>query len=181
MLRRRELLWSFWGLIALFVPGVVRAEHYLDVDEAGRVLFPEADSFTSVTAELDRDAKKRIKKESGMRVRNDRVEALRVQRGAETTGWVYLDEVIGKHEFITYAVGIDAARAVRGIEILDYRETKGGEVRAASWRAQFSGKSAADPLRLGKDVENISGATLSCRNLTDGVRRLLATHALLER
>jgi Na+-translocating ferredoxin:NAD+ oxidoreductase RnfG subunit len=103
------------------------------------------------------------------------------QRGAEAIGWVYLDEVIGKHEFITYALGIDAAGAVRGIEILDYRETKGGEVREAKWRAQFRGRTTADPLRLGREIQNISGATLSCRNLTDGVRRLLATHALLVR
>jgi len=178
MLRRREFL---GGLLALLVPRLVRAEHYLDLDEAARVLFPEADAFTPAAAELDREAQKRIKKESGMRVRNRRVEALRAQRGGETIGWIYLDEVIGKHEFITYALGIDAGGAVRGIEILDYRETKGGAVREAAWRAQFRGKTGLDPLRLGKDIQNISGATLSCRNLTDGSRRLLATHAALGR
>lgn len=178
MLRRRDFL---GGLLALLVPRLGRAEHYLDFDEAAHVLFPEADGFTPATAELDSAARKRIKKESGMRVRNSRVEGLMAQRGAETVGWVYLDEVIGKHEFITYALGTDAKRIVRGIEILDYRETKGGAVREAKWRAQFRGKTGADPLHLGKDIQNISGATLSCRNLTDGVRRLIATHAVLGR
>jgi Na+-translocating ferredoxin:NAD+ oxidoreductase RnfG subunit len=178
MLRRREVL---WGLLMLLMPRLVRAEHYLDFDEAARVLFPDADGFASVTAELDGAARKRIKSESGMRVRGSRVEGITAQRAGETIGWVYLDEVIGKHEFITYAVGIDAERAVRGIEILDYRETKGGAVREAKWRVQFRGKTSDDPLRLGKDIQNISGATLSCRNLTDGVRRLLATHAVLGR
>lgn len=178
MLRRRAFL---WGLLALLAPRGVRAEHYLDLDEAARVLFPEADGLAPFEAELDGAAKKRIKHESGMRVRSSTVEGIRVQRGAETSGWVYLDEVIGKHEYITYAVGIDASGAVRGIEILDYRETKGGAVREAFWRAQFRGKTGADRLRLGKDIENISGATLSCRNLTDGVRRLIATHAELGR
>jgi Na+-translocating ferredoxin:NAD+ oxidoreductase RnfG subunit len=178
MLRRRELL---LGLLALLVPRVGRAEHYLDFAEAARVLFPEADGFESAPAELDSAARKRIKSESGMRVRKRRVESLRARRGEATIGWVYRDEVIGKHEFITYALGIDAKRAVRGIEILDYRETKGGEVREAKWRAQFLGKTGADRLRLGKDIRNISGATLSCRNLTDGTRRLLATHDVLGR
>jgi len=178
MLRRREVL---WGLLALLVPRLGRAEHYLDFDESARVLFPDADGFAPVVAELDRAAQKRVKSESGVRVRKGRVEALMARRGAETIGWVYLDEVIGKHEFITYALGVDANRAVRGIEILDYRETYGGEVRAATWRAQFHGRTAADPLRLSKDIQNVSGATLSCRNLTDGVRRLLATHAALAR
>jgi Na+-transporting NADH:ubiquinone oxidoreductase subunit NqrC len=65
---------------------------------------------------------------------------------------------------------------VRGIEILEYRESYGHEIRNDAWRRQFAGKSAADPLRLEQDIRNISGATLSCRHVTDGVRRLLALH-----
>jgi Na+-translocating ferredoxin:NAD+ oxidoreductase RnfG subunit len=159
----------------------VRAEHYLDLDEAARVLFPEADGFSPAPAQLDRDAIKRVRRQSGMRVRNPRIESLAARAGDATLGWVYRDEVIGKHEFITYALAIDASRAVRGVEIMDYRETWGGAVREAKWRAQFVGRTAADPLRLGKDVQNVSGATLSCRNVTDGVRRLLVTHAVLGR
>jgi len=181
MLRRRDFIWGLWGSLMLLTSRVVRAEHYLDLDEAARVLFPEADDFKPAAAELDRAEKDRIRSESGMRVRKSQVQGLMARRGTETIGWVYLDEVIGKHEFITYSVGIDAEDAVRGIEILDYRETKGGAVREAIWRMQFRGKTGADALRLGKDIENISGATLSCRNLTDGVRRLLATHAVLGR
>jgi Na+-translocating ferredoxin:NAD+ oxidoreductase RnfG subunit len=41
---------------------------------------------------------------------------------------------------------------------------------------QFAGKTAADPLRLDGDIKNISGATLSCRHITDAVKRLLATY-----
>ena len=67
-------------------------------------------------------------------------------------------------------------RMLRGIEILDYRESHGGEIRDAKWRAQFLGKTAADPLQLDRDIRNISGATLSCRHVTDGVKRLLALY-----
>jgi hypothetical protein len=88
-------------------------------------------------------------------------------------GWFIVDQVLGKHELITYALGIDAQGRARGIEILEYRESHGGEVRDAAWRAQFAGKTAADPLKLDRDIRNISGATLSCRHVTDGVKRLL--------
>ena len=80
---------------------------------------------------------------------------------------------------ITYAVAIDPAGTVRGIEILDYRETYGGEIRNPKWRQQFVGKRNGAALRLGGDIQNISGATLSSRHVTDGVRRLLATFALV--
>ena len=46
-------------------------------------------------------------------------------------------------------------------------------MRLAPWRKQFVGKSSRDPVALNADIKNISGATLSCRHLTEGVRRLL--------
>jgi Na+-translocating ferredoxin:NAD+ oxidoreductase RnfG subunit len=57
---------------------------------------------------------------------------------------------------------------------MSYRETHGDEIRRKTWRDNFDGKSLADPLKLGKDIPNISGATLSCRNVTDGVKRVLS-------
>jgi FMN-binding protein len=91
-------------------------------------------------------------------------------------GWFIVDEVLGKHEFITYALGLNADGSVRSLEILVYLESHGHEIRDAEWRRQFIGKTAADPLRLDRDIRNISGATLSCRHVTDGVKRLLTLH-----
>ncbi|MGY4287186.1 hypothetical protein ACVWXO_006406 [Bradyrhizobium sp. LM2.7] len=92
---------------------------------------------------------------------------------ASSGGIVVIDRVLGKHEYIKYAVGITAGGTVKQIEILEYNESYGYEVRAASWRSQFVGKSASSPLQLNVDIKNISGATLSCKHITDGVRRLV--------
>jgi FMN-binding domain len=92
---------------------------------------------------------------------------------ASSGGLFVVDRVVGKHEFITVAVGINANGTVKAIEIMDYRESYGYEVRDASWRAQFVGKSAGAPLQLGEDIKNISGATLSSKHITDGVKRIL--------
>ncbi len=92
---------------------------------------------------------------------------------ASTGGWLVIDQVLGKHEMITYAVGINANGTVKQIEILQYNESYGYEVRNAPWRAQFVGKSAGSALQLNGDIKNISGATLSSKHVTDGVRRVL--------
>jgi len=68
------------------------------------------------------------------------------------------------------------AGAVRGVEILDYRETRGGEVARPPLARAIVGKRNGAPLALDNDIQNISGATLSCRHVTEGVRRLLALH-----
>jgi Na+-translocating ferredoxin:NAD+ oxidoreductase RnfG subunit len=96
-------------------------------------------------------------------------------------GTFYADAVIGKQEYIGYALALDAAGRVLRLDILEYRETHGWEIRNERWRAQFTGKTAADPVEVSRDIGNVSGATLSCRHVTDGVRRLLALNALLAR
>jgi Na+-transporting NADH:ubiquinone oxidoreductase subunit C len=97
----------------------------------------------------------------------------RVRSGERDLGWFLVDQVVGKSELITYALALDPHGAVLSVEILDYRESHGGEIRLAGWRKQFVGKSAADPVELNRDIKNISGATLSCRHVTEGVQRML--------
>ena len=79
---------------------------------------------------------------------------------------------------ITYAVGIAPNGSVKGIEILEYVESYGYEVADSQWRKQFIGKTASDPVKLNQDIQNISGATLSSKHLTDGVKRILVLYEL---
>jgi hypothetical protein len=95
---------------------------------------------------------------------------------ASNGGYVIVDRVVGKHEYITLAVGINPNGTVKQIEIMDYKESYGYEVREAQWRSQFVGKSASSPLQLNGDITNISGATLSSRHVTDGVKRILQVY-----
>jgi Na+-transporting NADH:ubiquinone oxidoreductase subunit NqrC len=62
------------------------------------------------------------------------------------------------------------------VDILQYRESYGGEVRDASWVAQFVGKSSGSALKVGQDIRNISGATLSSQHVAEGVKRILAAY-----
>ena len=116
------------------------------------------------------EQRREIERRTGVSVRAREQRVWRVTEG----GFFIVDEVLGKHEFITYATGLNADGSVRQIEILDYRESYGYEVRTPGWRRQFVGKRAADRLKLDDDIKNIGGATLSCRHITDGVKRLLA-------
>ena len=142
--------------------------------QAQVLLFP-GDKLTPVVVTLTSDQKKAIASASGVRVRNDTVQAWRAGSG----GWLIIDNVIGKHEFIDFAVAIKADGSVKGVEIMTYRESYGGEVKNPKWRAQFSGKSTAAPVKIDADIKNISGATLSSVHITEGVRRLLHTWSLV--
>jgi Na+-translocating ferredoxin:NAD+ oxidoreductase RnfG subunit len=161
------------ALAATLAPASAFAVEYMSAQLAERTMFPEADSFVpheiafdaALLAELDA---------AGVRARSARWTVVAAQHAGQTLGYVVIDEVIGKFELITYAVGLGPEGAVRQIEVLAYRESHGQEIRLAAWRRQFVGKTAASPLRVGEDIANISGATLSCTHVTEGVRRIVA-------
>lgn len=152
----------------------IHAVTYLTIEQAQAAIFP-GKKLTSADVTLTPEQRKVIAKASDVRVRNAELKVWKVEGG----GWLILDEVIGKHEFITYAVGLTGDGAVKQIEVMDYRETYGGQIRDEKWRAQFIGKKHGAKVKLDDDIQNISGATLSSRHITEGVRRLLATYELV--
>lgn len=172
-----------WSVLAalpatVLVAGTAHAADYLTAEQAQRALIPEAQSFVPYPVTLSAAQMQQIARLSGTAQRTAKPRVWRALRGGAALGWVIVDEVIGKHEYITYAAAISPDGHVIGVEILSYRESRGGQVRDPRWRARFRGKTLADPLRLNQDIPNISGATLSSRSVTDGVKRLLALHAV---
>lgn len=152
-----------WLMIpALIIPAAIPAPacavQYLTLEQAQQALFPEAAQFVRADVLMTGEVKKQIELTSGVRVRNTLQQVWRAEAGGNKLGWLVLDEVIGKHEFITYAVALLPDGTVKGIDILDYRETHGGEIKNEKWRAQFIGKKAGDAFRLDEDIKNISGA-----------------------
>jgi len=107
-------------------------------------------------------------------LRVDTVSVLRVSRADSLLGFAAIGNVLGKDQPITFLVAIDPTDRLKDVDILVYREPYGGEVAYEPWRRQFRGKSAGDSLRVGKEVRNISGATISVHAVTLGVRRMLA-------
>lgn len=154
--------------------GPAFATVYLTVEQAQSVLFPGA-TFQASPLTLTDEQVKAIERAGGVHVLNRQLRVWRVSTG----GWFIADEVVGKHEFIPFAVALDDHGAVKGIEILEYREAYGDQIRKDNWRQQFVGRQPGARLRLEKEIRNISGATLSCKHVTDGVNRLLATYEIV--
>jgi electron transport complex protein RnfG len=86
-------------------------------------------------------------------------------------GFAVLDVEKGMHEPIDFAVRFRPNGAVDRVEIVEYREPYGDEVRAKRFRDQFLGKTASDPIAVGKDIDIVSGASISSRSIAIGVKR----------
>jgi FMN-binding domain len=148
--------WLRWAAPVAAVTSIAApayAAQYMSIEEAQKHAFPNA-SFTEVQAG-------RIWK----------------AQGGGGGGYFYYDHVVGKHLLIDYTVAVGSDGRVRRVDILNYRESYGGEVHDASWLAQFVGKSSQSDVRVNGDIRNISGATLSSTHLAEGVKKVLMYHA----
>jgi FMN-binding domain len=149
--------WMKWTAPAAAVVSITSSAHavqYLSIPEAQKLAFPSATQF--VEAQAGR--------------------VWKAQAGGKVVGLFVFDRVIGKHLFIDYAVSLDPGGHVHRVDILQYRESYGGEVRQASWLAQFIGKTSTSPLAVDSDIRNISGATLSSHHVTEGVKKILGLY-----
>jgi len=154
----------------------LRAEQFVSFSDARKLCFTNATRFEDAQITLSPADRKAVEKSSGVKVGKSDLKLAKAWNNNTFLGTLWLDHVIGKHELIDYVVAISPEGKVSQIEILEYREHYGGQIRQPDWRAQFKGKGAGAPLKLGGDIYNISGATLSCRHVTEGVKRVLATY-----
>jgi FMN-binding domain len=148
--------WVRWTLPVAAVTAAASPAYavmYMSLGAAQKAAFPSATSF------VEHDGR-----------------SWKAMAGDRLLGLVVLDHVIGKHLFIDYMVAFDTTGRVTKVDILQYRESYGGEVRETGWLAQFVGKTSGSSLRIGSDIRNISGATLSSLHLTEGIKRLVGTY-----
>jgi Na+-translocating ferredoxin:NAD+ oxidoreductase RnfG subunit len=148
--------WVRWTLPAAAVAAIAPPAYavvYLSVAAAQKAAFPSATRF------VDYDGR-----------------SWKAMAGEQLIGLVVLDHVVGKHLYIDYTVALDTSGRVKRVDILQYRESYGGEVRDASWLVQFVGKTSASALKVGGDIRSISGATLSSLHLTEGVKRVVSIY-----
>jgi len=161
------------GLAMISLPMIAQAKIYLSIEQAQKILLPNK-QLNKMPMIISDDLQEKMRAASSIRhpFQGDRIWK------STDGGWFIVDEVVGKHEMITYAVGLSPSGNITGIEILEYVESYGYEVAEAKWRKQFVGKNANDPIKLNQDIQNIGGATLSCKHITDGVKRVSVLYEL---
>ncbi|MFO1394925.1 MAG: FMN-binding protein [Steroidobacteraceae bacterium] len=169
--------WSVLPLAVVAVPAPAYAVQYATAEQVMRSAFPGADRFEPLGVSLTDAELRRIDAAATAPTAAREPRAWLASSGGKPLGRFYVDEVLGKQLYITYSVAIADNGGVLRVDILEYRETHGYEVRNPRWLRQFEGARAGDELEPGVAIKNISGATLSCRHVTDGVHRLLLIDA----
>ena len=184
----RERRWGRWtsrahlALWLVLLPALAHGQEkgatvYLAVEQAPKSVFPEADQFERkdfpVTPELSRKLKQLVAP-ARPSIWEPFYMTFIARKGDEVVGYAVICEEIGKHRPITFIVGVTPDGRVHDTAIMMYREPEGDQVRHKGFLAQFAGKTIENPIIQHQDIRNVSGATLSVRAMTRGVRKALA-------
>jgi hypothetical protein len=134
--------------------------------EVGEFLASAFDAVPDETETLFVDAELREEIESVLGHRFTRLR-LRYWQDSGTTAWV-LDE-IGKTEPITIGVVVEEG-SVRQVRILEFRESRGWEVRFPFFTDQYVGAGLRADKGIDRSIDGITGATLSVAAVDKVVR-----------
>lgn len=146
---------------------------FLTEDDAARLMFPKSERISQEIIHLTPEKKKTVEERIGWHFPEEKFVAYIGKTEGRVDGYAVVQNTIGKHKPITYMVGVDPDGEVLNVEVLIYRESRGSEVRTKRFNAQYEGKTVWDPIRMNKDIISISGATMSVRSLSAGVKRTL--------
>jgi hypothetical protein len=154
---------------ALVASAPALSAFYMTLEEAQGLMFPGV-ALKPHDVTLTEGQARAIAAQAQAPVHRHQVKAWLAANG----GWFILDQVHGKDDWVTYAVSLSPEGAVQSIEIIECLQDYSA-VRMPAWRAQFVGQVPGEK----RYIENISGSTLSTRHIAEGVRRVLATYALV--
>jgi hypothetical protein len=105
----------------------------------------------------------------------------------ETVGFVYIGRVFScckngctagqqpvtseMAEFFDYFILFDKTKSVTSVVVYNYEATHGQEITAKGWLKQFLGYNGSRNLVVGKNIDSISGATISVNAITADIAR----------
>jgi len=147
------------------------------VDEALLSVFPSAD-VTRETVFLEEAQRIRAKEIAGVEIDRLRVHPYVARVGDEVVGVGYFDTHRVRTLPETVMVLIDPSGKLREVRVLAFREPI-DYIAPDPWYRQFDGRGLSPALKLGSDIQGVTGATLTARATTQAVRRVLAIHATL--
>ena len=149
------------------------AEVFMSEEEAVKIILPKSQRVHKEVIELTQEKKGLIEQRIGWKFPENAFELYIGETGEKIDGYAMVHNTIGKHKHMTYMVGVDAKGACSDVELLVFREARGSEVGRKRFNVQYEGKTVSDPIRLNKDIINITGATMSARSISAGVKRVL--------
>ena len=168
--------WAFVLLATVLLAGAAGAEVLMERDEALATAFPEAEVEKRILY-FSEDERARVEELARAPMDSGLFTTYVARSDGAVAGYAFIDTRTVRSKAATFMVVLGPEGDVRSTRILAWQEPPEYQP-PQRWLAQFTGGRLDAGLEAGEDIHAMSGATLSTRVLTEGVRRVVAIHRL---
>lgn len=146
---------------------------YLNEQQALKLVFPHSEQVLTEDHDLTQEQDRTIALALRYRLASRTQRVWHGVSAGRTDGYAMILNEIGKEQYITFIAGVTPEFRVLRVALMVFRESRGGEVEDARFTNQFRGKTSADRLIVGADINGITGATLSSQAFCRGTKKAL--------
>lgn len=154
----------------------VNAESLYTEEEAVQFIFPDVKEIKIEEHCLTSEQKKRLEKKLGLKLKSSSDMSYTFYIGfsdSDIIGYAYIDIIEGKNGPITYIVGITPEGKVKDLAIVSLQEIWGRGIKQRKFLEQFINSFYTDTLRTEKEIDAITGATISTHAVIKGIKKAL--------
>lgn len=164
-------------LIILFPGDESFSKVLMSREEALKTVYPDADSVERNSVFLSASLKEKIAKRSKTEVDSNIYTFYVARHNGEVLGYSLIDTHIIRTKTETILITINPNGAVKRIDVLAFYEPK-DYYPSKKWMGLFPNHKLDKNLRIGRDIPNMSGASLTSNALVAAVRKALALFEL---
>jgi len=161
----------------------------LNQDQALKQMFPDAAKVTPEVHVLTTEQADAAKAQLGGKwtlyqagskddqsAENDSATFFFAMTDGKKSGVALIEVQPGKWGPVKYIVAMDLAGKVTNLAVMSYIEQRGRPISTRRFLGQFIGKTSESPIQVGKDVDAVSGATISSRASAFAVKKVVALY-----
>lgn len=165
------------ALVLLAAAPRAEAALLLTQKQALALAFPRGEAVERKTAYLSDEQVKQAQRDGKVKIES-RVWTYYVGASSgQIAGYAYFDTHIVRTLPETFMAVVEPDGTLRSVELLAFAEPEDYKP-GRRWLDQLKGK-PREGFWVGRTIRNMTGASLTSQAMTDGVRRVMAVHALL--
>ena len=152
-------------------------------DAAEKYIISQFDVNVSIymhTLKLDAELEVLVQNKVKQRFYRDELYYWTISNNDTTIAYALMDNVLGKSMPITFLLILNNEGTILASKVIKYREAYGGEVGNKNWLAQFTNFTDTSQITVGKNIDGISGATISVNSLSKGIQKIAVLFPLIK-
>lgn len=167
------------SLLFIFSPALVWAGESMEKTIAAlfKKEFTEEYKSTDSSFQLSKDNVKAIEQKSRIKIHYNDFRLFKILINDSTVAKALIAKVSSKTGNISVLTLINNDGTIRTVKVVGAVDPRSFNLNSKLWRKQFKDKSVGDFLRVGKDIDAMSGATISSNSATKAVKISLYINA----